>query len=227
MDTHTHPDAGRNADATQPWAFLLHDLQQPLQAARLFADLLRGAQPPDRPDLVQALRGALTILESMVGGAVEAAACRPTSLAPVNLTSVLTGLAEQCAPVAAAHGRTLRIVASSVTVMSEPRRLERILRNLIINALIHARGGPVLVGARRQGDSLRVDVIDTGPGIPRDQLHALFQVGSRFGLASGTGLGLASAYWLSQSLGHRVQVSSDIGRGTRFSLEVRVAPSSL
>jgi len=223
MDSHASSRAGSLARSAQPWAFLLHDLQQPLQAARLFADLLAGAPDPDRQRIAMALQGALAIMDAMVGGAAEAAAGDAIPLAPTPLGPVLDRLREQCAPVAEAHGVALRTVPTTVTALSEPRRLERVLRNLVINALTHAGGERVLVGVRRSRDKIRIEVCDLGRGIDPRHLAGMFQVGRHFGPTAGTGLGLASVWWLAGAMGHTLRVASAVGRGTCFSLQVRPA----
>lgn len=104
--------------------------------------------------------------------------------------------------------------------------LERMLRNLVSNAIRYTpSGGRVLLGARRRGDALRLDVLDTGPGIPPDQLRSIFEEFHQVGnparqRSEGHGLGLAIVKRGAGLLGHRLDVASTLGRGSRFSIEV-------
>ena len=126
-----------------------------------------------------------------------------------------------------AKGLDLRIVPSNAVLRSDAVLLERILRNLVSNAIRHTATGRVLVGCRHRGGMVRIDVLDTGPGIPADMLDAIFdefyQIGNPARLRSeGHGLGLAIVRRTAQLLGHRLEVAPAPGRGTRFSVEVPV-----
>ena len=107
--------------------------------------------------------------------------------------------------------------------------LERMLRNLVSNAIRYTpSGGRVLLGARRRGDTLRLDVLDTGPGIPPDQLRSIFEEFHQVGnparqRSEGHGLGLAIVKRAAGLLGHRLDVASTTGRGSRFSVTVPVS----
>jgi two-component system, sensor histidine kinase len=126
-------------------------------------------------------------------------------------------------------GLSLCIVASGGWVVSDPILLERILLNLASNAVRYTEKGGVVVGCRRRGEELRIDVCDSGPGIPEDQRRSIF--GEFVQLArpdaarrDGLGLGLAIVDRLCRLLGHRVAVASRPGRGSRFSVSVPLAP---
>ena len=131
------------------------------------------------------------------------------------------------AAVARAKGLDLRILPSRAVLRTDAVLLERILRNLLSNAIRHTAAGRVLVGCRHRGGMLRIDVLDTGPGIPADMLDAIFdefyQIGNPARLhAEGHGLGLAIVRRTARLLGHRLEVMPAPGRGTRFSVEVPV-----
>jgi len=115
------------------------------------------------------------------------------------------------------------VVASSAWVSSDPILLERILLNLVSNAVRYTARGGVVVGCRRRGTNLRIDVCDTGAGIPEEQRERIF--GEFYQLAgpdpdrnSGLGLGLAIVDRLGQLLGHPVELNSRLGHGSRFSV---------
>ncbi|CAO3449076.1 sensor histidine kinase [Azospirillum largimobile] len=223
MDTQTRSHTPVLTPTAAPFAYLLHDLQQPLQAARLFTDLLTRAEDGDRARLIDALHAALAAMDAMVGGAVTAAADQDVYLGPTPLGPVLAQVGKQCASIAAAHGVALRVLTTKAVVISERGRLERVLRNLVVNALSHAGGGSVLVGVHRCRGLIRVEVCDQGRGMEAARLHQLFQGGRCFGPTAGTGLGLASVRWLAAQLDHPVAVSSAPGRGTRFDIVLKAA----
>jgi signal transduction histidine kinase len=104
--------------------------------------------------------------------------------------------------------------------------LKRILRNLVVNALRYTSEGAVLIGCRRRGDSVVIQVVDTGQGIPKDQLDLIFedfyQVGNLARARThGLGIGLAVVSRLSRLLGHPVSVSSVVGKGSIFSIQLQ------
>ncbi len=111
-----------------------------------------------------------------------------------------------------------------MAVVSDRALLERIVSNLVANAIQHTDTGRVLIGARPRGERVRAEVLDTGPGIPAAQAQELFE-DFRHGKASrsGFGLGLGIVRRLSSLLGHEVEVTSKLGRGSRFSILVRRA----
>jgi hypothetical protein len=149
----------------------------------------------------------------------------PTAL-PVQrlLDRIETTFAEE----ARRKGLRLRVVASGAWGTSDPILLERIFLNLVSNAVRYTEQGGVVVGCRRRGASLRIEVCDTGPGIPEDQRRSIFGefyqlARSNAGRREGLGLGLAIVDRLCRLLGHQVQVDSEPGRGSRFAVTVPLA----
>jgi CheY-like chemotaxis protein/anti-sigma regulatory factor (Ser/Thr protein kinase) len=129
--------------------------------------------------------------------------------------------------VAGEKGLRLAVVATSAWVRSDFVLFERILMNLVANAVRYTNRGGVVVGCRRRGDELRVDVCDSGPGIPQEQQRRVFDEYYRLPDAgpdphSGFGLGLAIVDRLGRLLGHRVELLSRLGHGSRFSMSVPV-----
>jgi anti-sigma regulatory factor (Ser/Thr protein kinase) len=125
-------------------------------------------------------------------------------------------------------GLGLRVAHSGAWVASDPILLERVLLNLVSNAVRYTKRGGVVVGCRRRGGMLRIDVCDTGPGIPEDQRRSIFTEFYQLARAAaerreGLGLGLAIVDRLCRLLGHRVEVDSAPGRGSRFSVTVPLA----
>ena len=122
-------------------------------------------------------------------------------------------------------GLRLRVISNNAWVRSDIILIERILLNLVSNAVRYTDRGGIVVGCRRRGDRLRLDVCDTGIGIPADQRRNIF--GEFYRLAGpdgdrrgGLGLGLAIVDRLCALLGHPIELTSTVGRGSRFSVSV-------
>src|SRR6476659_7630140 len=125
-------------------------------------------------------------------------------------------------------GLRLRVIRSDAWVRSDVLLLERILLNLVSNAMRYTLRGGVIVGCRRRGDMLRIEVWDSGPGIPEDHRQNIF--GEFFQLPTaerdrygGLGLGLAIVDRLRQLLNHEIELTSTVGRGSRFTILVPMA----
>jgi two-component system CheB/CheR fusion protein len=126
---------------------------------------------------------------------------------------------------AAAKGLTLHVVRNGAIVRSDPRLLEHIVRNLLSNAIKYTMHGKILLGCRRRAALLRIDVIDTGIGIPHDQIETIFEEFHQVDNPArerhrGLGLGLTIVQRLSNLLAHPVNVRSILGKGSVFSVEV-------
>lgn len=213
-----------------------HDLRQPVQALVLFTSALRerlGDHPAQAAvghmqasvEALQAMLDALLDISRLDAAIVEP---KPSVFA---VGTLLDSLGVEYGARFQEQGLHLRVVGSKACVLTDPTLLERILRNLIENALRYTRaGGRVLVGCRRNGGALRVDVLDTGIGIAEHHLAQVFdefyQVGNpERDRSRGLGLGLSIVKRLTQLLGLRIEVQSVEGRGSRFSVEVPlVAP---
>ena len=204
-----------------------HDLRQPVQSLYLFAaalgDRLQGH--PSLP-LLDNMRQALDTLKGLLDGLLDMSrlesgkiVATPTDL---RLGQLLGRLVVEYAPRAAQKGLELRAVPTRAWVRTDPAHLERILRNLIENALRYTRKGRILIGCRRAGNNLRVEVCDSGMGIPADRLEEIFEEFTQLGApgAPGLGLGLAIVKRLSKLLGHPVGVRSREGRGSAFTVEL-------
>jgi signal transduction histidine kinase/CheY-like chemotaxis protein len=206
-----------------------HDLRQPVHALGLFVGALRNvAMPPEGVHIVDQIEasvaatnglfGALLDISRLDAGIVEV---RPRAFAIQPLLDRLCG---EHAAEAAAKGIDLRCVRCGLVAFADPVLIERILRNLISNATRYTDSGRIVVGCRR-GASLRVEVWDTGPGIPADQQEKIFQEYHQLAnperdRAKGLGLGLAIVRRLSVLVGCPVRLRSEPGRGSRFSLEI-------
>jgi signal transduction histidine kinase len=208
-----------------------HDLRQPLHALTLLVAALREQVPEGEAGrLAQhieasaaamgSLLNALLDLSKLDAGVVEAhPGCFPVS-------QMFNQVASQFQPIAQAHGIRLNFAACSLWCYSDPVLVERVLGNLISNALRHAERGRVLVGARRvSGDWIRFEVRDTGKGIPQEFQSRIFE--EYFQLENperhrdkGLGLGLAIVSRLAHLLGSQVSVGSAPDQGACFSFQL-------
>jgi signal transduction histidine kinase/FixJ family two-component response regulator len=205
-----------------------HDLRQPLHALNLFVAQLQGeSNPAERSRLVSRIDAAVgsmnELFESLLDMTkLEAGILKP-NFSEISVARLLERVETTFANAARKKGLRLRVVESSAWVSSDPILLERILLNLVSNAVRYTEGGGVLVGCRRHGKELRIDVCDTGAGIPEDERQRIF--GEFYRLAGtdpdrsgGLGLGLAIVDRLGHLLGHAVELDSRLGCGSRFSV---------
>ncbi|WP_247878323.1 PAS domain S-box protein [Azospirillum sp. TSO22-1] len=209
-----------------------HDLRQPVQALVLFqatlAERLAGhAAEPLVESMGQALGSLHMLLDSLLDVSRLDAGLIVAHPEEVPLMAVIERLAAEYLPQAGAKRLRLRVACTGMVVRSDPVLLERILRNLIENALRYTERGGVLLGCRRCGDRLRVEVWDTGVGIEPDKqadiFEEFFQVGNvERDRSKGLGLGLAVVRRLARLLGHEVTVRSVPGKGSVFALDMPV-----
>jgi two-component system CheB/CheR fusion protein len=147
---------------------------------------------------------------------------------PIN--ELLDRLRDEFTYHAQAQGLALRTVRCSLEIESEPRLLEQMIRNLLSNALKYTKHGKVLLGCRRRGGTLSIEIWDTGIGIPEEDYQAIFEEYHQLDNAArersrGLGLGLSIVQRLGELLGHRVRVHSTPGKGSVFAVSVKLAPS--
>jgi signal transduction histidine kinase len=138
------------------------------------------------------------------------------------LQGVMDGLYENWAPRARLKGLRLRARPSAAVVRSDERLLGTILGNFVGNAIKYTQKGGVLVAARRRGDAIRIEVWDTGLGIPETQLEKIFESFYRLdgACSEGLGLGLAIARRTAELLDYEISVSSRLGKGSCFAVTI-------
>lgn len=201
-----------------------HDLRQPLQALALLHGLMarsRGKTEADRLAalLDRTLRAMTEMLDSLLDlNRIEAGIVRPR-LVPVALGPLIARVTEEFAPLCGQKGLKLRVVPCKAWVRTDPKLLEQMLRNLLSNAQKYTDRGGILVGCRRRGRQLSLQVCDTGIGIARSAQKAIFEAYHQLdttGAQSGHGLGLSIVQRLSQLLDHPVTVRSTPGKGSAF-----------
>lgn len=210
-----------------------HDLLQPLNAARLLISTLRERTLPGAEQTLverahQALEGAEDLLTDLLDiSKLDQSAIKP-DIEVYRLDELLQPLASEFQSVAEAAGLELRIRIPAHAISTDFRLLTRILRNFLSNACRYTASGRVLLGCRKRGRQLRLEVWDSGRGIPADQLEAIFlefnQLGAeRAAERKGVGLGLAIVDRIAHMLGYPVRVRSWLGRGSVFSIDVPLA----
>jgi signal transduction histidine kinase/ActR/RegA family two-component response regulator len=232
---HAKAEAERaNAGKTEFLAAASHDLLQPLNVARLFLDAI-AQRPLDAEALGmldrvgRSLESAESLLRTLLEMSRLDAGAMRAEITDVALDPLLRHLANEYGLAAEDRGLRLRVVPCDAVIRTDIRLFERILRNLIGNALRYTDRGGVLVGARRRGDRLHVDVWDTGSGIPAVSLREIFKEFKRLphagsdDRAPGMGLGLAIVDRIARLLGASVEVRSRVGRGSVFRVTVPMA----
>ncbi|KZC38671.1 MULTISPECIES: PAS-domain containing protein [Rhodanobacter] len=208
-------------------AAVTHDLMQPLHAAQLFAHALteRGGDAAN----ARHLNGALAATEGLLTGLLDVARLEGGRLHPqpraFALAEVLDPLAAEFRAIAIDRGVRLDVVGTRAWVRSDPQLLRRVLQNFLSNALRYGERGRVLLGTRRRGGQLRIEVWDTGPGIAPEEQRLIFQEFRRGSAAGGQGLGLglSIAQRMADLLGHPLGLRSWPGRGSVFHVDAPVA----
>ncbi len=209
-----------------------HDLLQPLSAAKLFlASLADEALPTRAGETVVKAQNALGSVEEILAALLDISKLESGRAAldvgAVALGPLLARLREEFAPLAARKGLAFKVLASRAVVDSDATYLRRILQNLIGNAIRYTAAGRVLVGVRHLAGGVRVEVIDTGPGIPEAERQAIFRefhrLGARASASEGMGLGLAIVERACALLGHGLQLDTAEGRGSRFAVTLPLA----
>ncbi|MEQ9559887.1 MAG: PAS domain S-box protein, partial [Rhodospirillales bacterium] len=210
-----------------------HDLRQPLQALAMFVNVLSERDLDDKAkQLINRISDCSDALERLLGSLLDISKLDAGLFVPqrrdFNLGAVLERLCSEIRPLAEEKGLRLNMVPCALLVDSDPGLLDRLLRNLLTNAVRHTETGKILVGCRRTGNNVRVEIWDTGVGIPEDQLEMIFEEFHQVGNPArdrreGLGLGLAIVHRLSNLLDHPVDVRSWVGRGSRFSVSLPLA----
>lgn len=224
--------AAERADAakTRFLAAATHDLAQPIHAARLFAATFDGIEDAASArtrvrHIEQSLSSAETLLSGLLDISRLDAGAESVHRESFALDEVLERLVTEFGPIAARRGIALRFVPTTAIVDSDPRLLRRVIQNFVSNAIRYTRSGKVLIGVRRRAGKVRVEVLDTGPGIEAARRHEIFEEFRRLSSqdeegSRGLGLGLAIADRIARRLAHPIGLRSVVGRGSAFWIEV-------
>lgn len=236
-----HPGGAPARRATEPQhardfpAALLamagHDLRQPLQIIQSTYEWL-GTRVSGMSERVRLERGERAIarlteqLDRLIGALRLYEQTERMELTRVPLAPLLAGIARDNEEAARDKAIKLRVSATRAAIMSNPVLLDGILSNLVRNAVKYTEpGGRILIGCRRWGPDIRIDVFDTGIGMAPEHLPRIFEPFQRLepARADGLGIGLFVVRRAVELLGHRVDVSSALSRGSRFSVFARAA----
>jgi two-component system, sensor histidine kinase len=213
-----------------------HDLRQPVHALGMFVGALSDraldgdsrrlvSQIPNSVGTLDSLFGATLDISRLDAGVIES---RPRAFA---VQPLLERICREEMPEAKRKGIALRLVPCSLAVQTDPLLLERVLRNLVSNAVRYTDKGRVLIGCRR-GERLRVEIWDTGCGIPADQQDLIFQEFFQIGnperdRARGLGLGLAIVQRLTRILDIPIELKSELDNGSVFKLSIPLSQGGI
>jgi signal transduction histidine kinase/ActR/RegA family two-component response regulator len=207
-----------------------HDLRQPLQAISSNTDLLTiNNTDPVLARPIQQLSDATLAMQELLEGLLDVSKLDSGSMKPemsaFSLSTLLDQLRELYQPIATEKGITLKLVPCTAVVRSDPTLLRVILQNLISNAIKYTYQGKVIIGCRYRGDRLRIEVWDSGMGIPEVAQEAIFEEFHQLDNPArdrkrGAGIGLAIVKRMSTLLKHPLFMHSVVGRGSSFTIEV-------
>lgn len=217
-----------NLGKTRFLAAASHDLLQPLNAARLYLSALETSpfvSPGARElldNIVQAFGSIEVLLNTLLDiSKMDAGGYQP-KIAEIDIGDLIETLRTEFGALARQKGLRLRTVRSSMSVRSDSRLLRSMVQNLLSNAIKYTDNGSVLLGLRRRGDMIAIEVHDTGPGIAPEHHEAIFEEFRRLGpalaRAGGLGLGLATVRRAATLMGYRVELRSGMAGTTRFSI---------
>lgn len=228
-------DAKRQADLANAaksrfLAAASHDLRQPLQTLALLQGMLAMTVEGERAQtLVKRLDETLAAISGMLNALLDInqidAGNVSAKVVSFPINDLFSRLRDEFTYHAQALGLGLRVVPCGLSIESDPRLLEQMIRNLLSNALKYTKHGKVLLGCRRHAGSLSIEIWDTGIGIPDSELRKIFEEYHQLNNAArerarGLGLGLSIVERLSDLLGHRIHVRSRPGKGSAFAIEI-------
>jgi Na+/proline symporter/signal transduction histidine kinase/CheY-like chemotaxis protein len=229
-----------NLDKTRFLAAASHDLLQPLNAARLYtSSLVERPLSGEDAAIGRNIDAALGAVEEILNALIDLSRMDAGRLEPecsdVPLNALFSQLAVEFGPWARERGLELRVVPTSLWVHTDRRLLRRTLQNLLSNAVKYTASGAVLLGARRRGRSVIVQVSDTGPGIPESKRELIFKEFQRLeetaSASRGLGLGLSIVERIGRVLDAPIKLTSRVEHGSTFSMllpraEARPHPAS-
>ena len=201
-----------------------HDLRQPLQTLRLLHGALEHQGSDEGQEVIDGIGHSIDTMSSMLSSLLDINRLETGNLraskSDFAVNEIFQSAGVDLLQPLVKKGLQWRVVASDLVVRSDKRMLEEMIRNLLSNAVRYTDRGKILLGCRRAGDKIRIEVWDTGTGIPGDQLPHIFGEYYCDAERGGFGLGLAIVQRLGEILDHRVDVRSTPGKGTGFSIEV-------
>lgn len=222
-----------NLSKTHFLAAASHDLLQPLNAARLYifalesSPLIEAGAHELLDNISQALQSTEAILSTLLEiSKMDAGAYTPKHSA-IDVAQLFARLQIEFEPLARQRGLMLKVMPTAARVWTDENLLRRIVQNFLSNAVKYTESGRILLGVRRQGSAVRIEVHDTGPGIATENRELVFQEFKRAtsptNHESGLGLGLAIVRRAAGILGHPIALESREGKGSCFSVTVPVS----
>ncbi|ABC31755.1 Na+/proline symporter [Hahella chejuensis KCTC 2396] len=219
-----------NLSKTRFLASASHDLLQPLNAARLFSSALSNKvkNNEEYSELVSHIDSSLNAAEEILSTLLDISKLDAGALEPhfttFSINELLRHLNTEFTVIAAENGLTMRTLPSNCYVYSDHQLLRRVIQNFLTNAIRYTRQGRIVLGCRRLKDHVRIEVWDTGPGIPKDQLESIFEEFKRLNHGQtekkGLGLGLAIVDRICRMLNYPVEVQSWVGQGSKFAVTI-------
>jgi len=218
-----------NVSKTRFLAAASHDILQPLNAARLYVtSLLERQNVGESARLIGNVDASLEAVEEIFGALLDISRLDTGAMRPepvgFRIQELFDQLEVEFEPLARERGLALKFAPCSLSIRSDRRLLRRLLQNLVSNAIKYTPKGRVLIGCRRRGGQVRIDVLDTGLGIPASKKRLIFREFHRLDegakVARGLGLGLSIVERIGRVLDHKIELRSVPRRGSRFSVEV-------
>lgn len=222
-----------NLSKTRFMAAIGHDLMQPLNAARLFtASLLQHeSEEPHVQETVRHIADSLKASGQLLADLLDISKLESDAievkLSHFPLSQLLNNFDAEFGAMSGDYSVDFKSIRCSVIVHSDINLLRRIVQNFLTNAFRYGSGGKVLLGCRREGDNVRIEVWDQGCGIAADKVNDIFSEFQRLEHSSvydrnGLGLGLAIADRICKVLGYKLGLHSQVGKGSVFSVTVPV-----
>jgi signal transduction histidine kinase len=232
-----------NVSKTRFLAAASHDILQPLNAARLYVTSLQerqtqdedlGGERAENARLIGNVDASLDAVEEIFGALLDISRLDTGAMRPefvsFRIDEMLRQLEVEFSPLAREKGLDVKYMPCSLTIRSDRRLLRRLLQNLVSNAIKYTPKGRVLVGCRHRGGNLRIDVYDTGLGIPMSKRKVIFREFHRLDegakVARGLGLGLSIVQRIGRVLDHKIDLRSAPRHGSRFSVEVPLSSAA-
>ncbi len=207
-----------------------HDMRQPLQSLSLYTAALQGSErPSERESICDEMSSAIQAMGSMLDVLLDIENLEDghvrVEIAEFPVSDLLNVVEREFRLPAQDKGLDLRVMPSSLMIRSDPVLLERIVQNLVANAVSYTHNGKVVVGCRRAGDTIRIEVWDNGVGVAEDELQTIFEDYYQVDNPArdrrkGLGLGLAIAQRIAKLLDHEILVRSKLGKGSVFAIQV-------
>lgn len=207
-----------------------HDLRQPLQALSLNIYRLKMMESdPDRREIITKVQSTLDMLDGLLNSLLDLSKLESGQLQPeitdIPISEIFRHLGDEFESIVAINSNQLHIVPSELTIRTDPVLLKTVLQNLIANANKFTSRGRILIGCRRRGANMRIEVWDTGRGISAENADRIFeefyQIDNQARDSSqGLGLGLSIVQRVARMLGHTLDVKSELGKGSVFSIEL-------